>query len=399
MTKNHKNLLVLSLLGFALAGCSLGGMPTPPASSSSKSGSSSSAASSNSSASSNKETSSSSSASSSKSSSSGSSSSSSKEVSSSESSSSARSSEASSSSSKSSSSHESDNYGTWPTVSSDKQTITYGLYPKTHVSDESLVASLNRLGSSAKGKNGWYLYGGEYYAKQTASPFYGGCLFDDGAHIVSGTAYWFHCEPIEWKVLSEDGGDYYILANVLLDAQCYFDFTSRGMTTTDTRTIGGKTVYHNNYKHSDIRAWLNGKFLESAFALGSSSILTTLVDNSASTMKYGSNEFACEDTEDKVFLPSFMDYINASYGFSLYTYDRSQFARARKTTDWARAGGATYSTDERRYFKGPYCTRSPAKNGPDTYGVTGITDYGEPDNYCSADYIYGVRPALRIHID
>ena len=45
--------------------------------------------------------------------------------------------------------------GTVPVFSNDGKTVTYGLYPQTHVNDTTLINTLNTLEVSS---NGWYLY-------------------------------------------------------------------------------------------------------------------------------------------------------------------------------------------------------------------------------------------------
>ncbi|MDY4819576.1 MAG: InlB B-repeat-containing protein [Bacilli bacterium] len=237
------------------------------------------------------------------------------------------------------------NLGCIPTLSDDRKTITYGLYPQKNVNNSSLVTALNEL--TTPESNGWYLYEGDYYAKVSASPYETSYKFDNGTKITSGATYWFKCEPIVWKVLSKDNGEYYIISSVLLDAHGYYNSTSE-------RTIDDQTVYANNYKYSDIRTWLNEDFYNSAFALENSHIQTTTVDNSASTTDSTSNIYACDNTEDKVFLPSYQDYINSSYGFSGYGSGRC------KTTDWARARGSYCETDSSYHLNnGFYWTRSP----------------------------------------
>ena len=244
--------------------------------------------------------------------------------------------------------------GITPMLSTLNKTITYGLYPQKNVNDSTLVSALNVLADSGSPEaNGWYLYNNEYYAKLSATPNKSFYTFDNGTKIVSGATYWFKCEPITWNVLANSNGEYYILSSVLLDAHCYHNSTS-------TRTIFGvETVYANNYEHSDIRTWLNNVFYYSAFALGKSYIQTTIVDNSAATTDSTSNSYACNNTQDKVFLPSYQDYINSSYGFS--DSDDSTDTRYCKTTDWARAMGAWYSTPSHLY-NNFYWTRSPCRN-------------------------------------
>ncbi len=285
--------------------------------------------------------------------------------------------------------------GNSPILSEDGKTITYGLYPQKNVNDSTLVSDLNAL--TTPESNGWYLYDDEYYAKLNATPFKSFYKFDNGTTIVSGTTYWFKCEPIVWKVLSNKKDNYYVLSNVLLDAHCYYNSTSN-------RTIDGKTIYPNNYEYSDIRTWLNNDFYNSAFALENSYIQTTTVDNSASTTEYSSNRYACNNTEDKVFLPSYQDYINSSYGF--YTSTDSTDTRYCKTTDWARARGAyLYSQTGDFANNGYYWTRSPVSNSHYSDFVWGVffdgyINYGSDlDDSSRVDHTRGsVRPSLSIKI-
>ena len=205
-----------------------------------------------------------------------------------------------------------------PTLSEDGKTITYGLYPQTHVGDENLISSLNGLTNPES--NGWYLFEGSYYANIKANPCLSNYKFDDGSSIVKGDTYWFKCEPIVWNVLNKNNNEYYLLSSILLDAHKYDDNS-------------------NNYQDSDIRNWLNNEFLNSAFSLNDSHILITSVDNSASTTDSASNPYTCENTEDKVFLPSYQDYLNSDYGFTASTDPTD--TRISRITDYAIARGAS----------------------------------------------------------
>ena len=279
-------------------------------------------------------------------------------------------------------------HGVIPTLSNGGKTVTYGLYPQTRVSDNSIVSALNAIGDSAKGANGWYLYAGEYYAKVSAKPYESGYKFDDGATIVNGTIYWFKCEPIKWDVLSETDGEYYVLSDVLLD-------THRFHESEEDRYINGKRIYANNYEYSDIREWLNGDFYNSAFALGNDAIQTTTVDNSKATTG-SSTPYACADTQDKVFLPSYKDYVDSAYGFSTST-DASG-TRECKTTDWTRATGARYETSASYLYNGSYWTRSPANLS--SIFVLFVRDNGSIYDAGNGvrDARHSVRPCLSLRI-
>lgn len=233
-------------------------------------------------------------------------------------------------------------HGVIPVLSKDGRTITYGLYPQTVVSDPTTIEALNKL--TTPEFNGWYLYNEEYYAKLIAKPDdeydVDYPIFNNKATIEEGETYWFKCKPIKWKVLSNKNGEYFILSSVLLDAHCY-DATNP-----------------NDYEGSDIRAWLNDEFYNSAFALNNTYIKTTTVDNSAATTytRRPSIPGPWDQTEDKVFLPSYQDYTNAEYGFDSLVYrDKT---RECKTTDYARANGACYNPDSPYTYNGAYWTRS-----------------------------------------
>ncbi len=268
-----------------------------------------------------------------------------------------------------------------PTFSDDRSTVTYGLYPQTHVSDEALISSLDALETTES--NGWCLYDGSYYAKKSATPCSSSYEFSDGTKIVKGTEYWFKCEPIEWKVLSSSEGTYSLVSSVLLDAHCYYS-------SLEDRTIDGKTIHLNNYEHSDIRSWLNDEFYNSAFSLSNSIIQTVLVDNSASSAGYSTNKYACNNTEDKVYLLSYADYNNADY----FADDA---ARCCKTTDWARASGAFYNMGSSYLGNGYYWTRSPYAGGSNcarhVYSDGSIYWYSYVSNSNN-----GVRPGIQIKI-
>ena len=173
----------------------------------------------------------------------------------------------------------------------------------------------------------------------------------------------------------------------MLDVHCYYSSTS-------SRTIDGETVYANNYEHSGIRTWLNDDFYNSAFALGKSNILTTTVDNSASSTDDLNSPYASNNTQDKIFLLSYKDYINSDYGFSTETGQTN--TRSCKTTDWARARGSYYNTGSYPY-NGLSWTRSPCG---ESYRAWEISYSGAFRSYDNVDGTSGasVRPALSIKI-
>ncbi len=279
--------------------------------------------------------------------------------------------------------------------------LDYGLYPQSLVDNNTLIHALNDLDYSARNSVGWYLYNNEYYVQRTATPNKTTYEFINGVTIQSGSTYWFKCEPIQWDILTTSSNEYYLLSTLVLDCHCYFPNESN-------RTIGGKTVYPNNYKYSAVRAFLNGydassygdsdymyyNFYDQAFYLDASYVLTTEVDNSASTTTTDTNPYACENTQDKVFLPSYQDYINTSYGFT--SSQDSTYTRGSNTTDYARACGVVCSMNSSSYYFAPYWMRSPQKSDP-THAIYNNSD-GHMYGTSVTETIAGIRPAIKIKL-
>ena len=293
--------------------------------------------------------------------------------------------------------HKTNYHGETPFVDKEEGVVFYGLYPQTNVNDASLISILNEI--TTPESNGWYFYEDNYYAKVNANPYESNYKFDNGATIVSGTTYWFKCEPIIWNILTNNDVQYYIVSSVILDAYCFYNNENK-------RTINDQTIYPNNYEYSDIRTWLNDDFYNSTFALGNKNIQTTTVDNSASTTQSDSNPYTCNSTQDNVFLPSFQDYINGSYGFSTST--KATDTRCCRTTDFARARGIYYYTNNGSWeYNGFYWTRSPFEatsndfdNYYEIYERVEVVHYGGKLTNSIVDLSdYGVRPSLSISIE
>lgn len=258
--------------------------------------------------------------------------------------------------------------------------VYYGTYPQTVVDDSSLISSLNSLTST--NANGYYEFEGEEYAKVVAHPYRTDYKFINGSTIQSLQTYYFKVEPIKWRVLEEADGTYTLLSEYIIDKQVFY-------TSSDNRTIGGQTIYANNYEHSTIREWLNNAFYNKAFSsLEKGSILTTLVDNSASTTAYSPNPYFSNNTMDKVYLLSYQEARSSTYGFSSYS------STTAVTTDYARAVGASMDTTT-SYGNGYWWLRSPSSN------ISHFAHYVHLDGYFSSSSIVnnsnkGARPAIKI---
>ena len=264
-------------------------------------------------------------------------------------------------------------------MSRDGKTVTYGIYPQTVVSKPRLIAKLNNI--PAPEENGWYLYKGKYYVKLVAQPDVSAKYFSDGAPISDGKVYWFECQPIVWQILSNDNGGRLVVSEAILDFNRY-----------DGRS--------NDYASSRIRVFLNRVFLPSAFPGDSSGILMTPVDNSPASTGFEPNQYACEDTQDKVFLLSYAEATNPSYGFS--SSGGSDPTRIAKPTDYALALGVP-----QRDGASDWWLRSPDASSPRyawfVQSAGRLSDIGDCYKAVySGDMLNegkrGVRPALRIKL-
>lgn len=220
-----------------------------------------------------------------------------------------------------------------------------GEYPQTQVEDDKLISKLNSI--TQTDAQGYVSYGGEKYKKMS---YY----------------EWRKVEPIQWHYLSRNGNNVQFVSEKVLDSHVW------------NQTDHGNEAYLNNYKFSDIRKWLNSDFLEQAFYYDSSLVQTVNVDNSAESTDESSNKFACEDTQDKVYLLSYKDICNEDYGF---TDDASRIA-------YDAAGKArTY------WLRSPYNYGGGGSNGARCFSHRGSVDF----NY--VDGSRGVRPALTRKLD
>ena len=248
--------------------------------------------------------------------------------------------------------------------------ILFGEYPQS-VKEENVTLT------ATQDARGYYLGSdGFYYAKVTADSYDSDYTFSSGAKVTDGTVYYFKVEPIRWRILSESGGNALILCDSIIANRC-FDYD------------------RNNYKDSEIRAWLNGQFYETAFSdLQKALVNTVTVDNSVASTSH-----ACENTSDKVFLLSYAEVTNPDYGFSDNTAQNT--ARQKQVSDYARATGAYMSTSAFYHGNGYWWLRSPYGSSGDYARDVFIDGNVDHDNvYISGvrDAHFGVAPALQIRL-
>lgn len=264
--------------------------------------------------------------------------------------------------------------------------IYFGEYPQT-VKRDGVKIDLN-----TKDFRGYYLgYDGYYYAAVTAAPCGSEYTFTTDATVVSGTVYYFRVEPIKWRILYEENGEALlmcdsVIANMPYQPSYIFD-DGVYYTKANGAPIG---TYQNIYKYSEVRRWLNDDFLSLAFGEKHLEIiLTSTVDNGTA------HPDEAENTEDRVFIPSYKEVAKVEYGF--VNNLSGDPARRKQTSDYARATGAWMSTEDEYYGNGWWWLRSPCDWY--SYGARDVYRDGRVLDGCDVLFgRYGVVPALRIRL-
>lgn len=97
-------------------------------------------------------------------------------------------------------------------------------------------------------------------------------------------------EKLKWLIIEEKDDKAFIITDKIIDSRRF-----------DKKT--------NNYEESEIREWLNNEFLNIAFnEIEKNNILVTLVDNSSESTLSKNMKYACNNTNDKIFLLSALEF-------------------------------------------------------------------------------------------
>lgn len=150
-----------------------------------------------------------------------------------------------------------------------------------------------------------------------------------------------------------------------------------------------------------IREWLNNEFYNHSFSeYQKATIKMTLVDNSLSTATYpGQHYYSCDDTNDNIFLMSYLDMKRTGYGFDS---DDSMYdsARRRLTTDYTRSMETFfYAKDSEYYGNGIWWLRMPYYMNPNLTNI--ILYHGSDQQWMpfDTDKSGGIVPVLLIILD
>lgn len=310
--------------------------------------------------------------------------------------------------------------------------IAFGSYPQTKVTDKKLLETLEKKAKTLptpSNKGAWtpydyYISGKKdtdfmWYIDVTEGEYeYRGVYFtsyrpnytqysssdtnsnqDDNGYLMSSASeshvYWFKYEPISWTILSEnkENGTALILCDMIIDSQEYhgeYEYDSNSGKYYNSCEDIAKKIYANNYKYSAVRNWLNETFYKTAFnKLQKELIVETTVNNDAKSTGFATNDYAFYDTNDKVFLLSYQEATNESYGLN-------DAARQKKTTDYAQSQGSYIIKDENGIGNGYWWLRSPSNEV--SYDASFVNNDGSVDYYDVYFVSRGIVPALQIKL-
>lgn len=243
-------------------------------------------------------------------------------------------------------------------------TFEFGSYPQNAVKDAEVVAFAKVLFKKSDGKKppmleynnsegkGFlcdFVFDGKRYRLVHTVKYNCGDSFFKTNGYKKGETYVFEYAPIAWRVLGIDGDLALCASERCLDV-C--DYCNKAINRKRFFCGCDEVSHINNYKNSNVRAFLNGAFFETAFsAKEKARIELTEIDNGDHTTKKQPNVYVCENTQDRVFL---LSYAQASTLFA------DNAARCKKATEYAKAQGCyAYATKDRKYNNSDWWLRSP----------------------------------------
>ena len=239
-------------------------------------------------------------------------------------------------------SHNGKQYNYGYEIKKEDNTIKFGRYPQTLVTNESIILELNdKAGTLPTSSNNYNWTSYNYYNNGNIENFmwyidididldgildYRGVYFTKYRSETTGTStsygyqsangfekenvYWFIYEDITWRIVGGQGDNVLLIANIILDSQDYYPSDS-----IDKFDHNGGYGYANNYALSNIRKWLNDEFYNTAFSSVEKNFISYKPqDNSKSSDDL---EYVYENTEDAVFLPLESGFCNVD-GYSDY---------------------------------------------------------------------------------
>ena len=184
----------------------------------------------------------------------------------------------------------------------------------------------------------------------------------DNTKMIYQSGKYYKMEPIKWRILSLDGSNALLIADMNIDSRRFNDDYCHSIT----------------WEDSSIRQWLNGDFYTTAFN----------EDERGSFIQTAS---------DNLYLLSSEDTLNKDYGFSIHS-DNASITRQTKNTDYAICKGAWTDDSDDCTGNGWWWLSSP---GSMPYDAAYVSSNGSEDltGYIAVNDGGGVRPVMNIDLD
>ncbi|MEI6579210.1 MAG: DUF6273 domain-containing protein, partial [Eubacteriales bacterium] len=258
--------------------------------------------------------------------------------------------------------------------------VEFGTYPQSAVTDSNLITTLSACTLSA---DNIVVYNGNQYKKilfaQYSSISGGftdnsGYTYQDNNGYYKNTVYWFKCEPIQWRVLSYKNGNLFVFSEKILDSKAYNPANSAI-----------------TWEACGARSWLNNEFYNAAFSAEEKAMIkTTNVINANNPV---SGVTGGNTTADKLFLISYTEAVNTSYGFSAGI--AADTARTAQGTDFSKCSGLYVNTAMPNINNSYWWLRTP---GNSTSEATTANLNGSVLSDINNQACLGIRPVLKMNL-
>ena len=213
--------------------------------------------------------------------------------------------------------------------------IYIGYYPQSEIKQPAVIRELEKI--TETNERGYIEYDNHEIAKVTVknNHIYGDEPSTDETYYLStqyrvGTTHYFLVEPICWKILNNpSSNELLLLTEDIIDSRCFNDFDN---SYTDEE---GKLIRASDFEYSSIRKWLNDYFYNNAFTDEEKALIQDSYNVNNPVYNFSTTNFVkLNPTTDKVFLLSYKEVTNFSYGFY------NQECRMAKPSDFSRAKGS-----------------------------------------------------------
>lgn len=272
--------------------------------------------------------------------------------------------------------------------------VYFGEWPQTIKSEDVIITNEIDERGYYKGNDGYY------YAKLDCKSYDEELTFSNGKNVIDTNTenpeddLFFKVEPIKWRIVSDvyDGNKSLLICENILTANVAFYDDSMV-----SRELNGLSISVNNYKYSNIRAYLNSK--KNQYELDGGIVNDSDIDWTGKgfyniafndeAKSYILNTNIGSDYQDKIFLLS-KEESSSYFGEIVDLYNSNAI---RYPTDFAKANFTYQDGDD---YGGYWWLRSAEESN-----VSKVYDVSDLGNYNDYTYVYnsfyGVVPCLCVN--